>query len=75
MLHRFITFASDAEIIGLWGAVFFAFAIFAMVMERRRGKRARIDRVGWVPWLGFAVGAAMIGAGLLSLAVKGILTG
>ncbi|WP_336986085.1 hypothetical protein [Altererythrobacter aquiaggeris] len=75
MLHQFFTFASDAEILGLWGIAFFLLAIFSMVMERRRGKRSRIDNVGWVPWLGLTMGTAIIGAGLMVMAVKGIVAG
>lgn len=74
-LDQFITFASEAEIVGLWGLALVGVAIFALFAEKRRNKVARIDRIGWVPWTSVFVFSAMIGAGLLALAFKGILTG
>lgn len=74
-LERFWTFASEAEIVGLWGIALIGIAIFALFAEKRRNKVARIDRIGWVPWTSVFVFSAMIGAGLIALAAKGILTG
>jgi len=70
-----LAFASDAMLLALWGVGFLAVAGFASVMERRRLKRAEIDRVGWVPWTSVFVLSAIIGGGLLALAVPGMLKG
>ncbi|QSB45879.1 hypothetical protein EB810_14570 [Altererythrobacter sp. FM1] len=74
-LHAFFAFASDAEIAALWAAGFFAVAAVARIAESRRIKRARIDRVGWVPWTGIFLVCAVIGAALLALSAKGLVTG
>ena len=74
MIHRFLTFASEAEIVGLWGLGFVLIALIATLAEKRRDRVATIDRVGWVPWRAIFVGSAMIGAGLLALALKGLAT-
>lgn len=74
-LHEFLTFASDAQVAALWGAGLLALALLASLAERRRVKRARIDRVGWMPWTGIFLACAVIGTGLLALAAKGLLAG
>jgi hypothetical protein len=64
---------SDAAQLAVIGGLFWVFAIFAGFMERRRNKRrdvARLERVGWVPWLGLMMGAAMIGGGCLLMALS-----
>ena len=71
----FLIFASDAEILALWGAGFLLLAAIASLMERRRMKRARINRVGWVPWTGLFLGCAVIGGGLLALALPAVIKG
>ncbi|WP_284124768.1 hypothetical protein [Parerythrobacter aestuarii] len=70
-----LAFASDAELLALYGVGFLLLALLAMVAERRRMKRARIDKVGWVPWTGVFLLCAIIGGGLLALAVPGMLRG
>lgn len=74
-LHEFLIFASDAEIAALWGGGLLALALVAWFAEVRRVKRARIDRVGWVPWTGIFLTCAVVGVSLLALAVKGLLAG
>ena len=74
-MPKFLTFASDADILALWGAGFLLFALVALYMERRRLKRARIDGVGWVPWTGLFLTCAVVGGGLLAVAVPGIIRG
>ena len=59
---------SDAAQLAVIGALFWALAVFASVMDRLRAKRrnvARLEKVGWMPWTGLMMGAAMIGGGLL----------
>ena len=74
-MPKFLTFASDAAILAIWGAAFLLFALVSLVMERRRLKRARIDGVGWVPWTGLFLTCAVVGGGLLAVAVPGIIKG
>lgn len=68
----FLLFASDAEIIALWGLGALLIAGLCSVMERRRMKRAQIHRVGWVPWTGLFLTFAVIGGGLLAVAVPSL---
>jgi hypothetical protein len=74
-LHHFLTFASEAEIVGLWGLTFIALALAAMAGETRRMKRARIDGVGWMPWRTLFLIGVIVGGGLIVLAAKGLLAG
>lgn len=70
-LHRLI-FAGDAELLALTGAGLVMLGLFANLMERRRVRRADIDRVGWVPWLGLFMACTVIGGGLLMVAIPAI---
>ncbi|MHA6334266.1 hypothetical protein ACXYL9_11350 [Qipengyuania sp. CAU 1752] len=70
-----VIFASDAELLALWGVGLLMVAGFATLMERRRMKRARIDRVGWVPWFSLFFVSVIIGGGLLALAIPGMMQG
>ncbi|MDZ4308627.1 hypothetical protein [Allopontixanthobacter sp.] len=74
-VHEFLTFASEADIVGLWGLALLMLAAGSLVAERRRMKRARIDRIGWVPWTNIFMISAIAGMGLLALAAKGIMAG
>ena len=70
-----LIFASDAELLALWGLGFLLLAAFATFMEKRRTKRSEFDRVGWVPWFGIFFVSVVFGGGLLALAVPSILRG
>lgn len=72
---RGLIFASDAELLALWGVGFLLLAGIATYMEKRRTKRKDFDRVGWVPWFGIFFVSVIFGGGLLALAVPGILRG
>lgn len=64
---------SDAAQLAVIGGLFWALAMFAGLMDRRRTKRrdvARLEKVGWMPWTGLMMGAAMIGGGLLLMAMS-----
>jgi len=69
-----LLFASDAEILAFVGVMLLVLAGFASLMERRRIKRAALNQVGWMPWTGIFLTLAIIGGGLLSVAVPAILT-
>ncbi|PZO71719.1 MAG: hypothetical protein DI636_02825 [Pelagerythrobacter marensis] len=64
-------FASDAEWAAITAGAMFLIAGFASWAERRRTRRAAIDRVGMVPWTGIFLTSAVIGAALLALAIAG----
>ncbi|MXO47787.1 hypothetical protein GRI69_05920 [Erythrobacter vulgaris] len=74
-MREFLTFASEADILAVWGAGFLLFAGITLVMERRRAKRAKIDGVGWVPWTGLFLICAVVGGGLLAVAIPGMIRG
>ncbi len=74
-LHHFWTFASEAAIAGAWGAGFWLVAALAGAAELRTTRRARIERVGLVPWRGIFLTCAMIGTALIALAASGIAGG
>ena len=67
---------SDAGQLAVIGGLFWAFAAFAGVMERRRVKRRDVDRleqVGWVPWMGLFMLAMIIGGGCLAMGLPAVL--
>ena len=70
---------SDAAQLAWLGAACWAVAVFATLMERRRGRLrqdvARLEQVGWVPWTAIFLLAAMLGAGLLALSLPGLMKG
>ena len=75
LLARF-ELLSDAAQLAITGGLFWLFAGFAGFMERRRMKRrdlARLEQVGWVPWLGLFMGAAIIGGGMLAVSLPVVL--
>lgn len=69
---------SDAEQLALVGAMLWVFAGFAGLMERRRMKRrdlARLEQVGWVPWLGLFMLGAIAGGGMLAMSLPVVIGG
>lgn len=70
---NFLKFASEADIAALWGVGFLVLAGLAFWAERRTGKRADINRVGWVPWMFIGIACAVIGGGLISVALPAVL--
>lgn len=67
---------SEAAQLAIAGGLFWLFAGFAGFMERRRMKRrdvARLEQVGWVPWMGLFVGGALIGGGMLAVSLPVVL--
>lgn len=74
-VHAFLTFASDADIMALWGTAFVALGLLANYAERRRMRRARIDRLGWVPWVPIFLACLVIGGGLLAFSLPKVIAG
>ena len=66
----FLLFASEATWLAVWGGVFLFGSVIAILAERLRLKRRRIDSVGWVPWTGVFFACAFIGAALLLVAMR-----
>ncbi len=73
-LYRYLEFASDAVRLAALGAALLVLAGFASLMERRRLKRVEINRVGWVPWTGLFLTCAVLGGGLLAIALPKVLS-
>ena len=71
----FILFASDATLTALAGGAMLAVASAALLGERRRLRRTRIDAVGWMPWTTLSVLATFAGLSLLAMAAMGWLRG
>ena len=74
-LHDALLFASDAELAMAAGLAFLVLAALMSFAERRRVRRERIDRVGWVPWTGLFLGFAVIGLTLTGLGAMGLVRG
>lgn len=73
---RFLTFASEAELVALAGSGFVALAVLALLGDRRRTRRerlGRLDRVGWIPWTFVFLCCAIIGGGLLAMSLPVVL--
>jgi hypothetical protein len=69
---------SDAAQLALTGGALWLLAGFAAVMERRRAKSrslARLEAVGWVPWTGLFMLAALLGGGMLAMGLPAVLRG
>lgn len=71
----FLLFANDAELLAMSGGALILLAVIAMRMDRRRSRRRDIDRVGWVPWTGLFVMLAVLGGGMLALALPVVIAG
>lgn len=72
----FLTFASEADMMALVGAGFWFLAGLALVGDRLRARRERLnrlDRVGWMPWTTIFMACAIIGGGLLALSLPAAL--
>ena len=68
----------DAAQLALVGVLSWAVAALAGVMEQRRIRRrdlARLDSVGWVPWMGLFVLCALSGGGLLAMSLPVLMRG
>jgi hypothetical protein len=68
---EFIRFASDATILGLWGAGLLLVSLVAFLGDRRRMRRKAIVAVGWMPWRDVAALSLFAGFVLLAVAVTG----
>ena len=74
-LHQALVFASDAQLLAAAGVAMLTLAMLALHMDRRRLKRGKIDRVGWVPWTGLFLLLVICGGGILALAAPAMLAG
>lgn len=75
---RHFELMSDAAQLAWAGGGLWLLAAFFTLMERRRARArdlARLESVGWVPWTGLFVIAAVAGAGLLAMALPALLKG
>ncbi len=77
-LPEFLLFASEAEIVALWGVGFIMLSLFALYADKRRNRRdpfERIRKVGWMPWTTIFMGSMIIGGGLLALSLPKVIAG
>lgn len=70
-----LLFASDAEWMVLWGLGVLLLAALTRFAENRRLKRARIDRVGFMPWTGIFLVLMVIGCTLVGFGAMGLIKG
>lgn len=75
MLHQFLAFASEAKLLAAAGLACWLAAGVTLIAERRRNARTRLDAVGWVPWTGLFLTLAVIGGGLIAVALPTIMGG
>lgn len=69
---------SDAAQLAWTGGAFWLLAAIFMLMERRRARARDLDRleqVGWVPWTGLFLLAAMLGGGCLAMSLPAVIGG
>ena len=71
----FLLFANDAQLLAMGGGLLVLLAVIALAMDRRRSRRKDIDRVGWVPWTGLFLMLAVLGGGMLALALPVVIAG
>jgi hypothetical protein len=63
---------SDAGQLAVLGAGFWVAAGICGMMDYRRSKKrdvARLEEVGWVPWLALFMASAVIGGGMLAMSL------
>ncbi|MFN4112962.1 MAG: hypothetical protein ACK4GD_03360 [Sphingomonadaceae bacterium] len=75
MLHQFLAFASEAKLLAAAGLACWIAAGITLLAEKRRHRRDRLDAVGWVPWTGLFLTLAVIGGGLIAVALPSIMGG
>lgn len=69
-------FASDAEVAAAVGAALLFCAVLTLLAERRRNRStARGAAAGWMPWTPLFLAFAMMGVGLLALALPVVMQG
>ena len=71
-LARELQFASEADLLVLWGMGFLAMAALALVADHLRSRREplkRMQKVGWMPWTSIFMACLIIGGGLIALAL------
>ena len=69
-----LLFASDADMLMIWGGACVLIAAAALLMDRRRHNRDRIaaaDRVGVMPWTLIFLVCGVTGLGLFAAALAG----
>jgi hypothetical protein len=70
-----LLFASEADLLALAGAGFLLLAGIALVADRVRTRRKKLERVGFVPWTPIFLACMIIGGGLLALTMPQVIAG
>jgi hypothetical protein len=68
-------FAGEASRLVMIGLLFWLLAGLAAFMDRRRARRRKLAAVGWMPWNALFLASAMIGFGLIAIALPVLLRG
>jgi hypothetical protein len=77
MIRKFELMSDAAQLAWLGGGLWLLAGLFTL-MERRRARvrnLSKLEKVGWVPWTTLFVLAAMLGAGLLAMALPAVMKG
>ncbi|MCZ8370359.1 MAG: hypothetical protein O9293_10405 [Porphyrobacter sp.] len=77
MIRQFELMSDAAQLAWLGGGLWLLAGIFTL-MERRRARArssSKLEKVGWMPWTTLFVLAAMLGAGLLAMALPAVMKG
>ena len=67
---------SEASQLAVVGAGLWLVAGFCGLMDYRRGRKrdvARLEQVGWVPWLALFMTLLLIGGGLLAVSLPAVI--
>ncbi len=72
-IYQYVTFAGEAEQLAMAGAACWLVALLALLADRRRHARRELYGVGWMPWTGIFLSFAVLGGGLLFMAMPALL--
>lgn len=67
---NFLTFASQAEILRVWGVIMLGLSALAAYLEKRALRRIESLQTGWVPWFAISFIAMILGAGFIAMSLK-----
>lgn len=77
MIRQFELMSDAAQLAWLGGGLWLLAGIFTLMERRRASARSssKLEKVGWMPWTTLFVLAAMLGAGLLAMALPAVMKG
>jgi hypothetical protein len=77
MIRQFELMSDAAQLAWLGAGLWLLAGVFTWMESRRARARnlAKLEKVGWMPWTTLFVLAAMLGAGLLAMALPAVMKG